>query len=181
MLCAFSRWMIARAADTGKERPRSVERHLGRCGACRDHARFTASLKDRFAGEREAFLAEVPGFPLNESAWDVGPAPKAGPVPRGRRFVLRPLTAVAGALAVAAAALLLFRVVPREPAPRPEARAALESIFAAPDGLKGALAEAESSLERERGVLERSFASAADYLQARLNIRIERRPAPKPR
>jgi hypothetical protein len=39
--------------------------------------------------------------------------------------------------------------------------------------------EAESSLGREREIVERSLASAAEYLQARLNVRIERRMAAK--
>lgn len=179
MRCALSRWMISRAADTGKKPPRSVERHIGRCGACRDYARFTASLEDRFDGGREAFLAEVPGFPLNETAWDAAAGQEDRPASFGRRFALRPLPASAGVLVIAAAAVLLFRVVAREPGPRPEdrtaAQAALKSLLAAPDDLKGALTGAESSLERERRILEKSIASAAEYLQARLNIKIERR------
>lgn len=183
MWCALSRWMISRAADTGKRPPRSVERHIGRCGACGEYARFTASLKARFKGERHGFLAAVPGSPLNGWAWADASSPTAERNSRGRRFALRPLPAVAGALVVAAAAVLLFLVVHREPAPRPEdraaAQAALKSIFAAPDDLRGALTDAASSLERERRVLEKSIASAAEYLQAQLNIRIERKASAK--
>lgn len=183
MWCALSRWMISRAADTGKKPPRSVARHLERCGACGEYARFAASLKDRLDGEREAFLAAVPGFPLSETAWDAGPAPKNEPAALGRRFALRPLPVAAGLLVVAVAAVLIFRVVLREPAPRPEdraaAQAALKSILAAPDELGGALTGAESSLERERLVLEKSIASAAEYLQAQLNIKIVRRGTSK--
>jgi hypothetical protein len=182
MLCALSRWMISRAADTGKALPRSVERHTGRCRACGEYARFAASLKDRFDGEREAFLTAVPGFPLNKAAWDVASTPTAERFSLGRRFALRPLPAAAGVLIIAAA-VLLFLVVLREPAPRPDdraaAQAALKSLFAAPDELKGALSGAESSLEQERRVLEESIATAAEYIQARLNIRIERRQTPK--
>jgi hypothetical protein len=65
------------------------------------------------------------------------------------------------------------------PEDRAAAQAAVRSILTAPDGLRGALTDAESSLERERRVLERSVASAAEYLQARLNIRIERRDPQK--
>lgn len=183
MLCALSRWMISRAADTGKALPRSVERHTGRCRACGEYARFAASLKDKFDGEREAFLTEVPGFPLNEAAWDAASTPRAERSSLERRFALRPLPAAAGVLVIASAAVLLFLVVLRKPAPRPEdraaARAALKSIVAAPDGFQGAVIEAESSLDKERRILERSIASAVEYLQARLNIRIERRDPPK--
>jgi hypothetical protein len=183
MWCALSRWMISRAADTGKKPPRSVARHLERCGACGEYARFAASLKDRLDGERDAFLAAVPGFALNEAAWDAGPAPKTAPAALGWRFVLRPLPAAAGGLVVVVAAVLLFQLVLREPAPRPEDRAAgqaaLKSIFAAPADLGGALTDAESSLEQERRVLEKSISSAAEYLQAQLNIRIVRKPPTK--
>lgn len=183
MLCALSRWMISRAADTGKALPRSVERHTGRCRACGEYVRFAASLKNKLDGEREAFLAAVPGFPLNEAAWDAASAPRTERSSSGRRFALRPLPAAAGVLVIASAAVLLFLVVLREPAPRPEDRAAgqaaLKSLFAAPDDLRGALTGAESSLEQERRVLEKSIAAAAEYLQARLNIRIERKAPAK--
>jgi hypothetical protein len=183
MRCALSRWMISRAADTGKKPPRSVERHIGRCGACGEYARFAASLKDRFAGDRGAFLAGMPEFPSNVAVWD-RPGTAAEKRPSfGRRLLLHPLPAAAGVLAFAAAALFLVRVVLREPVPTPEdraaAQAAIKSIFAAPDGFRGALTEAESSLDRERRILEKSVASAAEYLQARLNIRIERRDPQK--
>jgi hypothetical protein len=105
------------------------------------------------------------------------------PASFGRRLALRPLPAAAAVLAVVAAALLIFRVALREPGPTSEdraaGRAAIMSIAAAPGGFRGALTEAESSLERERQALERSVASAVEYLQARLNVRIERRDPPQ--
>jgi len=103
----------------------------------------------------------------------------------GRRLLsgLRPLPVAAAALAVVAGALVLFQVVLREPSPSAEdraaARAVIKSIVAAPDGFRSALTGAESSLEKEQRILEKSVASAVEYLQARLNIRIERRNPPK--
>ena len=64
-------------------------------------------------------------------------------------------------------------------ADRAAARAAFKSIVAAPDGFRVALTEAESSLEKEKRIWESSVVSAVEYLQARLNIRIERRDPPK--
>jgi hypothetical protein len=55
----------------------------------------------------------------------------------------------------------------------------LKSITAAPGELGGAVIDVESSLDREREILERSILSALDYLQERLNIKIERRDRPK--
>ena len=182
MWCALSRWMISRAEDTSKKPPRFVEHHIGRCVACGEYARFAASLKDRFAGDRRDFLAAVPGSPMTEAVWGRPETAVDRRPSFGRRLLFHPLPAAAGILAIAAAGLFLFQVVLREPAPklqdRAAAQAAMKSIFAAPDGFRGALAEAESSLDRERRILERSVASAAEYLQARLNIKIERRKTP---
>jgi hypothetical protein len=85
-------------------------------------------------------------------------------------------------IVLAAAGLVLFRVIPREPSPSAEdrvaARAAIRTLASAPQGLRGVVGGAESSLNKERQILERSVASAVDYLQARLNIKIERRTPP---
>jgi hypothetical protein len=184
MLCHFARRKISRSEDRGKAVPRYVERHMARCVSCREFAGFTDSLKVRLSDQRTVFLAAVPEFPLKAAE---GVKVAAGPGERRffvRRLALHPFPAAVAALVVVAAAVVLFRVVPREPAPTPEdraaARAALKSIVAAPDGFQGALIEAETSLDKERRILEGSIASAFEYLQARLNIRIERRDSPKP-
>jgi len=183
MLCPLARRAISVSGDRGKALPRWAARHIGRCEACREYARFAASLKIRLAGDRAAFLAAVPEFPLKEAAWDKAGVERKERISLGRRLVLHPFPAAAGLLVVAAAVFLVIRTVPREPMPtagdRAAARAAFKSIVAAPEGFQGAVIEAESSLSRERRILEKSFASAAEYLQARLNIRIERRDPPK--
>jgi hypothetical protein len=75
--------------------------------------------------------------------------------------------------------IVLTRVVLREPGPSPADRqaalTAMKSVAAAPDELGGVALDMESSLDRERDILERSILSALDYLQERLNIRVERR------
>lgn len=189
MGCKLSRWMISRAEDTGKKLPRFAERHVGRCRACGEFARFSASLSSRLRDERSAWLSQIPDPPLSFDA-DSGPA-TAGtrvaaaerPGSRRIRFGFRPLPVAAAALVVVAAALILFRVIPREPAlsaeDRAAARAAIARLQTAPATLQGVLGEAESSLENERLILERSLSSAVEYLQARLNIKIERKDAPK--
>ena len=183
MVCRLARRMISRAEDSGTKPPRWIERHAARCGACRDYARFTASLRARLSGERTAFLAAAPEFSLNEAGWTRA---ESGPERRpslSRRPAFHPFPAAAAALAVVAAAFVLFQVVLREAPPSAEdraaIRAALKSYVTATDKWPAAITEAESSLVREREILERSLLSAAEYLQARLNIRIERRDAPK--
>ncbi len=189
MLCTISRWMISRAEDTGKRLPRIVERHVRRCGVCGDHARSSASLSSRLRAERSAWLAKVPDF---ASGLDPEPeAPMSRPrdavaapaKPRRPWLALRPLPVAASLIVLAAAGLVLFRVIPREPAPtagdRVAARAAIKTLTSAPEELRGALGGAESSLDRERRILERSVVSAVDYLQARLNIKVERKETAK--
>jgi hypothetical protein len=188
MLCTLSRWMISRVEDTGKKLPPVVARHVRRCGACGAYARASASLSSRLKAERSAWLAKVPDFPadleLEREASTSGPRNLvAGPAkPRRPWLALRPLPVAASVIVLAAAGLILFRVIPREPAPSAEdrvaARAAIRVLTSAPQGLRGVVGGAESSLDKERQILERSVASAFDYLQARLNIKIERRTPP---
>jgi hypothetical protein len=184
MLCSFSRWMISRAEDTGKKLPAIVERHLGRCGACARFARSSASVSSRLRAERPDWLAQAPEF-----AVDLGPGAPPRPViersarvPHRPRLSLRPLPVAAAALIIVAGALVLFQVVLKKPAPtageRAAALAALRTITAAPQGLQGVVGDAASPLDQERRTLERSLTSAVEYLQARLNVKIERREPP---
>ena len=171
MLCHLSRWLISRAEDGGRPLPRFVERHAGRCPACRDYARFTASLGSRLSQEARPFLAAVPDFSL-------GP-PVGGAGLRPGRVFLRPLPVAASVLVVAAAAVVLFRLVPRpdsiSPQDREKALAALKTVTAAPGQFEGAIEGAESTLAGERAILEESILSAVAYLGDRLNIKVVRR------
>lgn len=189
MLCALSRWMISRAEDTGKKLPWIVERHVRRCGLCGDFARSSASLSARLRAEQPEWLAKVPDFSAG-----LGPEREASMSrprevasrsarPRRLRLAFRPLPIAAAALIVVAAGFVLLRVVPREPVPSAEdgvaARAAIRTLASAPGELQGVIGEAGSSLDKERRILEKSVVSAVDYLQARLNIKIERKETAK--
>jgi len=184
MICNLTRWLISRAEDRGKEMPRFAERHAARCEACREYALFAASLAARLAGEAPSFLAAAPDSPLDPAAW----VPEEGAgrgtrAPFRRRFFLHPFPAAAAVLVVAASALILFLVVRREPALTSAEKLAvivsLKSVAAAPAEFRLAVEEVGSPLAKERQILERSVLSAVEYLQARLNIRIERKQAPK--
>lgn len=183
MLCKIARWQISRSEDRAARPSRWVERHVALCGPCREYARFAASLKGRLAAEKDAFLRAVPEFPVHAEAWDRAGAGGRGRVPRRRAVLLRPLPAVAAGFAVLAVALVLWQVVLEEPGPsagdRAAALAALKSVVTAADGFPGVVTDAESSLDRERRIIESSLASAAEYLQARLNVKIVRREPPK--
>jgi len=184
MICNLTRWLISRAEDRGKETPRFAERHAVRCEACREYALFAASLSARLAGEAPSFLAAAPDSPLDPAAWvPVEGAGRGTLAPFRRRFVFHPFPAAAAALVVVVSALIIFRVVGRGPgltsAEKQAVIASLKSVAAAPAEFRLAAAEAESSLAKERQILERSVVSAVEYLQARLNIRVERKQMPK--
>lgn len=189
MLCALSRWMISRAEDTGKKLPRLVERHVGRCPACGAFARATMTVAATLRAERSDLLAGVPEFAVDLGAEQARlEARGSEPLPRARRryvLGLRPLPAAAAAIVLVAAGALIFQAVRREAPTATAAQdlaaatAAIKSLTAAPGGLDGAMGVAESSLERERRVLEKSLVAAVDYLQTRLNITIERKDRSK--
>jgi hypothetical protein len=183
MFCNLTRWLISRSEDRGKKMPRFAERHAARCGACREYARFTTSLSVRLFAETSEFLAKTPDFAVNLAGLAAKDAGRRAREPRRRRILLRPFPAAAAALVVVASALVLIRVVRREPPLSPAAKeavfAALKSVSAVPAEFQGAVAEAESALVKERLILEKSVLSAVEYLQARLNIRIERKEPPK--
>jgi hypothetical protein len=179
MVCHLARRAISRAEDRRGETPRWVARHTARCGSCRDFAFFTASLKARLADEKPALLSAVPDFSVGGAAWAAAGEAWGERQGLGRRLVLHPFPAVASALVLVAAGVLLFRVLGPDTMSPPQdtaaALAALRSVLAAPATFPEAVAGAETSLEKERRILEASLASTVEYLQARLNVKIERR------
>lgn len=183
MFCNLTRWLISRAEDRGKEMPRFAERHAAKCGTCREYARIAASLSERLSGEAPAFLAKAPDSPLAPAAWAAEEAGLGTRAPFRRRHLAHPFPAAAAVLLAAASGLVLFLVVRPGPgltsAEKQAVIASLKSVAAAPAEFRVAVAEVESPLARERQILERSVLSAVEYLQARLNIRIERKQTPK--
>ncbi len=176
MLCHLTRRLISRTADTGKKMPHWAARHAAQCEACRAYAAFAGSLPSRLSGEVPAFLAGLPDVrPHRTVPESVEPA-----VARSSRLrsFLRPLPVATLVLALAGG-IFLFRGLRSGPALSVErARATmaeLRRVAAVPDDWPVALTAAESSLERERILLENSARSAYAFLQDRLNITIERK------
>ena len=183
MVCQFARRAISRAEDRGEDRPRWVARHTARCGSCRDFALFTASLRARLADEKPALLSAVPDFLVDGPARASAEEARGKREGLGRRLILHPFPAAAAVLALVAAGVLVIRVVRQDTRTSPQdtaaALAALKAVVAAPAAFPGAVAGAETSLEKERRILEASLASAVEYLQVRLNVKIERRDPAK--
>jgi hypothetical protein len=179
MLCHLTRWFISRSEDKGTARPRFAERHASRCGACREYARFVSSLPARMGVEIPSFLAGVPEAPPALERIDAE-EPRSGRRASGRRPVFpRPIPLASAVVALIALLFIFAQTVLRTPGLSPSDRraafAALNSVTTAPDELGGAVAGAESSLDREREILERSVLSALDYVQTGLNVRVEYR------
>lgn len=182
MLCSLTRWMISRAEDRGKKMPRFAAYHVGRCRTCREFAGFAESLSSRLAKDTRAFLVRIPDFVLEPPAPAAGNAQRSTQGHRRRRLTVYPFPAAAIALVVVVSAFVLIRIAGREPAPSPlekkTALAALQSVSSVPAEFQGAVVEAESYLANESLILEKSVLSAVEYLQARFNIKIERKESP---
>jgi hypothetical protein len=183
MLCHLTRWLISRAADGGKAWPRFAECHAARCHACGEYTRFVSSFSDRMGAEIPAFLARVPEAPLTIEGIGAEAPPSGRRASERRAAFLRPLPLASVAVALVALLFIFTQVVFRKPglspADRQAAFAVLKSVATAPDELGGAVAGAELSLDQEREILEKSVLSALDYLQTRLNIKVEWRERPK--
>jgi len=177
MLCHLTRWFISRSEDEGGAWPRIAERHAARCGACREYARFVSSLSARMGAEIPSFLAQAPEAPPTLEGIDAK-GPRSRRRASGRRPVLlRPLPLASAAVTLVALLFIfapaVFRTPGLSPADRQAAFAVLKTVTTAPADLRGAVAGAESSLDREREILEKSVLSALEYVQARLNVRVE--------
>ena len=100
-----------------------------------------------------------------------------------RRFIFRPVPAAAAILAVVVGGIILFRVLPGNPEPTAaEMKAALADlkyVTEVSNEFRGVVVNAESSMDREYRILEKSVRGAFEYLQAGLNIKIERKKTPQ--
>lgn len=180
MLCPLTRWLISREADTGRKMPGWAARHAGRCEACRAFAAFAESLPARLSEEVPAHLDAVPGVVARRNPSESIAAPNDRRP--GHRFFLRPVPVAGLVLALAlGAGIFLVVGVRRGPTFKAEeARAAfdeLKKMTAVSEEWPGIVAAAESSLDKERLILEKAARSAYTRLQDRLNITIERRDA----
>lgn len=178
MLCPLIRWLISRKTDTGVKMPEWGARHVERCESCRAYAAFSESLPDRLSEEVSAHLAAVPGVDARRIPFEsvVSPAGRRA----GRRHFLRPFPVAAIVLTLGAAVVLIVGVRRGPTSAADEARAALAGLkrmTTVTGEWPGIIATAESSLEKERLILEKAARSACAYLQDRLNISIERKDA----
>jgi hypothetical protein len=183
MLCHLTRWFISRSEDEGTARPRFAERHASRCGACREYARFVSSLSARMGAETPSFLAQAPEASPSLEGIDARGLRSRRRASGRRPVFLRPLPLASAAVTLVALLFIfapaVFRTPGLSPADRQAAFAVLKTVTAAPDELGGAVAGAESSLDREREILEKSVISALDYVQTRLNVRVVWKERPK--
>lgn len=177
MICLWTRWLISRSHDLGKPLPGFAARHAGRCGRCREYARFCGTLPSRLTESLPVRLDRTPAFPPFRPA---ASSKDAGNRPHGefrRPVFLRPLPMAAAVLVLAAGVFLFQRITSGPPMSAERAQMALENlrkVTAVPDEWPSVVTTAESSLDGERVLVENAARSAFEFLQNRLNIKIER-------
>jgi len=177
MICLWTRWLISRSHDLGKPLPGFAARHAESCRRCREYARFCGTLPSRLSESLPARLDRAPAsspFRIPRVTEESENRRSGGP---GRRVFLRPVLVAAAVLALAAGAFLFLRIANGPSMSAERAKAALEDlrkVTAAPGEWPSAVTTAESTLDKERRLIENAAKSAFDYLQNRLNITIVR-------
>jgi hypothetical protein len=163
--------------DSGKPTSGMVQRHMSKCGSCREYAELCTSLKPKFAQDKQAILEEFDES-LNEKIMAVIPEkperlfePKTTVgVPKRpfRRPALVPsLAAAISVLAISVS--LFFFVLPRDQqAPSLGQISSLVSI-ASPENV---LLNVESPLEKEYAELKRAFEATGKYLISSFEFRL---------
>lgn len=176
MFCFLYKWMISRAQDLGKELPGPVNRHIRRCRACREFARFSQSLPGRFVRDVPGFLQENNHFLEEKMIAALAAKPGTG-LPRKRHFLPIPALSLAAALVIlVVSAGIIFKIIPTAaPEPIDRVEKTIDNIAEstlAKIPFKSIVGRMESSVEAEMRGLEKSVKSAAEHLASCLDFKI---------
>ena len=169
MWCAFYKWRISQGLDSGKPPAGLTRRHLTKCGSCREYARFAEDLGQRLTKDAAAVIESADSSLAEKVSAALGRRAGSPALSRPRHIRLKPALAAAATLGVIG--ITLTWVVTSRPARVPP----LDPLFelARPQAHIGkALERAESPLHQEMGEWEQALRSAADYLKARLDIKL---------
>jgi hypothetical protein len=169
MWCAFYKRRISRSLDSGTPPGALTRRHLARCGSCREYARFAEKLGKRLTKDAAAAV-ESAGAALGEKvSAALGRRAGSPSLSRPRPIRLKPALTAAGLLGVVGITLIWVLT------PRPAGIPPLDPLFdlARPQvHLANAAIKAESPLQEEILEWKQAFISAADYLKAKLDIKL---------
>ena len=174
MFCFLYKWMISWRLDSGKALPGFINRHINRCGTCREFARVSASLGSRLVEDAGKFL-QPPGNALEEkiiSALDTNPLPR---FTSGRKFSFRPIPALAAAMVVV---VVIIGIYIQISSPSPVNDNIFQVDLSETVFVKNPLEvieQVESPIESEMNSLGQSIHSAAKSLVSSLDFKIGQR------
>jgi|GEM_PF-1664004 len=167
MKCGIVRWLAASARDL----PRPVQRHLARCPSCRDYVRVTRALAETARRDAPAYLETVP--PPKSGGFVDKARTEAKPGTSFRLVYRRMWIPASVAAGLGLVALLVFRPGTNPPGVRwGQVVAPLENLPAAGEAVWNLAVEMESPLEREFESLRKAVTSAAQVLEAGLDLRM---------
>lgn len=180
MFCFIYKWMISWALDSDKRPPGIVNRHIDRCGACREFARLSGSLATRLTQDAPGFLQKNHDTYdwLNIKITSALDAKTPTQLTRRQRFNFMPKPALAAAALVllAVAIAVILKVIPfTAPAPVERSIDDLPKSVTVKNPLQ-IIEKVESPIEAEMRSLGQSINSAAKFLVSRLDIKIGQQP-----
>jgi predicted anti-sigma-YlaC factor YlaD len=167
MKCAWHKWNISRALDSGEPLNSLTQQHLARCEACRKFSRLAEEMGRRLTEDAGSLLRqERPA--LNQRAKRAPEAlgTNASTSLLARPRLLRPRIALATAVVLAVVGVSLFWMARSRPAGMPR----LGSLLQTERGLAGlvsTLQTAESPYQEEISELKKTLKSTSDYLASR--------------
>jgi hypothetical protein len=175
MLCTIYKWMISWHLDSGKELSGTVSRHIRRCRNCREFARISSSLGQKFNRDAFGFFQRNNDFHNKldieiTSTLDERPKNRLTPKQRLHFRLIPALTAAL--LAVLVTSVILFQV-----APLTTSRPDKNPVTAFPGAIftKNPLhivKKVESPIEAEMNKVRQSIDSAVKFLVSRLDVKI---------
>jgi hypothetical protein len=175
MFCFIYKWMISWALDSGKGLPGPANRHIDRCGSCREFARLSGFLAARLTQDAPGFLQKNHDTYdwLNIKITSALDTKTPTQLTQRKRFNFMPKPALAAALVLVAVIIaVIFQVIPFT-APTPVERSIndLSESVTVKNPLK-VIQQVESPIETEMRSLGQSINSAAKFLVSRLDVKI---------
>ncbi len=172
MICSISKWLISGAFDSHREVPGFLRPHINRCVSCRDFFHLTRTLEKRAAEDARFVIQETPDSLLEK----VKSQPFRPVEQKRHNWGPRKLMPV---VSVSMVAILLAVVLLFQPSQAPSPSTGLDSFFmfgknSLPGGTLQKLAsQIESPYDTEWNSLKKNITSAANYLSAQLDFKIE--------
>lgn len=173
MICSISKWLISGAFDSHRDVPGFLRPHINRCVSCREFFHLSRTLEKRAAEDARLIIQETP-----DSLLEKVKSQPFHPVEQKRQTWRRPRKLIP-VVSVSIAAILLAVLLLFLPSQAPSPSLSLDSFFmfgrnSLPKGTLQKLAsQIESPYDTEWNSLKKNITSAANYLRAQLDFKIE--------